>query len=325
MRDTSDTILVLAVGDAEIDTDRTDRLCALFGVVATSIQQQVTQASPDYLAESRAASMERARTLTELSATHEATLLSILGTLRSKYLDHARARSTAAETASSALVGLRAVGENYRALAAENVSVAFTRMRDEIGPIVRDRDVELLYVGPPTNGPSLPGEIAHAARAIVRTVVLAFAARPALNRLRVAWDCDQASLLIDVRDQESAPMDRDALVRQLAGRVDALHGSLVIEGLSGWGNRVTVTLPLNQPVTRPAENPAARLNRRELEVLQQLSDGKRNKAIAEELGISENTVKFQVTRVLKKLGATTRGEAAAIGRQTGAVRVWTVI
>ncbi|MGY4098757.1 response regulator transcription factor [Nocardia sp. R16R-3T] len=317
VRDTSDTLLLLVMGDGMIDGERADRLSALFGIVATSIRQQVAQASPDYLAESRAASMERARTLAELTATHEATLHAILGALRSKHLDDARARATAAETASSALVGLRAVGESYRALAEEDMSAAFTRLREEIGPMLRDRDVELLYVGPLTNRSPLPGEIAHAARAIVRTIVLAFAAQPALKRLRVAWNRDPSGLLIDVRDQESAPLDRDALSRRLAGRIGALHGSLLIEGLSGWGNRVAVTLPLDPPAARPTENPVARLNRRELEVLQHLSAGKRNKTIADELGVTENTVKFHVTKVLKKLDAATRGEAAAIGRRAG--------
>jgi DNA-binding CsgD family transcriptional regulator len=52
-------------------------------------------------------------------------------------------------------------------------------------------------------------------------------------------------------------------------------------------------------------------------VLGQLVRGRRNRQIAAALGISENTVKFHVANVLAKLGAASRGEAAAIARDAG--------
>ena len=45
--------------------------------------------------------------------------------------------------------------------------------------------------------------------------------------------------------------------------------------------------------------------------------GKRNKVIAQELGVAESTVKFHVAGVLKKLAVSTRGEAAVIGLRAG--------
>ena len=41
--------------------------------------------------------------------------------------------------------------------------------------------------------------------------------------------------------------------------------------------------------------------------------GARNRAIATQLGISENTVKFHVSNLLRKAGVTTRAELVALG------------
>ncbi|MFE3002804.1 hypothetical protein ACFXG4_48600 [Nocardia sp. NPDC059246] len=112
VRDVSDTLLVLVV-EKGVEPAIAAQVSAMFGLVATSIRQQVTQASPDYLVESRAASVERARTIAELTAVHEVTLLSILSALRSSRFDDGHARTVAAQTASASLVGLRATGE-YR-------------------------------------------------------------------------------------------------------------------------------------------------------------------------------------------------------------------
>jgi DNA-binding NarL/FixJ family response regulator len=54
-----------------------------------------------------------------------------------------------------------------------------------------------------------------------------------------------------------------------------------------------------------------RLTPRESEVLARLRQGKPNKVIAHELAISESTVKVFVRRILMKLGASNRTEAAA--------------
>jgi DNA-binding CsgD family transcriptional regulator len=53
---------------------------------------------------------------------------------------------------------------------------------------------------------------------------------------------------------------------------------------------------------------------RELEVLDQLASGAANKVIARRLGISPNTVKTHVARLLDKLEASTRTEAIAKAR-----------
>jgi DNA-binding CsgD family transcriptional regulator len=65
------------------------------------------------------------------------------------------------------------------------------------------------------------------------------------------------------------------------------------------------------PNASARQNPA-NLTRRELEVLALLADGLRNTEIATLLVVSPRTVDHQVSAVLRKLGARTRGEAAAI-------------
>ena len=59
------------------------------------------------------------------------------------------------------------------------------------------------------------------------------------------------------------------------------------------------------------------LSPRELEVLQFVSAGKRNKEIAAELSVAEDTVKMHVRNLLSKLGASDRTEAVTIALRRG--------
>lgn len=63
------------------------------------------------------------------------------------------------------------------------------------------------------------------------------------------------------------------------------------------------------------------LTQREHEVLDLMAAGRSNRRIAEELGISENTVKNHVRRILEKLQASSRMEAVVAGVQQGLTRV----
>jgi DNA-binding NarL/FixJ family response regulator len=63
-----------------------------------------------------------------------------------------------------------------------------------------------------------------------------------------------------------------------------------------------------------------KLSLREREVLQLIADGFGNRAIAGALYLSEETVKTHVQRVLRKLRATSRANAAAIGIRIGLIR-----
>jgi DNA-binding NarL/FixJ family response regulator len=59
------------------------------------------------------------------------------------------------------------------------------------------------------------------------------------------------------------------------------------------------------------------LSEREREVLQLMSQGKTNQAIASQLYISESTVKFHINHILSKLGASERTQAVLIAIKRG--------
>jgi len=59
----------------------------------------------------------------------------------------------------------------------------------------------------------------------------------------------------------------------------------------------------------------------EIRVLQLIAKGNGNKEIAEQLSISEETVKGQVRNILSKLGANDRTQAAMIGVKRGIIEL----
>jgi two-component system, NarL family, nitrate/nitrite response regulator NarL len=67
------------------------------------------------------------------------------------------------------------------------------------------------------------------------------------------------------------------------------------------------------------EPPAEDLTPREFEVLQLLAEGLTNKAIAQRLGISANTVKFHINAILQKLAAQSRTEAVVRASRLGLI------
>lgn len=75
-------------------------------------------------------------------------------------------------------------------------------------------------------------------------------------------------------------------------------------------------------LARPAATAAGpdQLTEREVEVLQLVTTGMRNKEIASRLGITENTAKFHLKNILAKLHAESRTELAARAVREGLVR-----
>jgi DNA-binding NarL/FixJ family response regulator len=63
------------------------------------------------------------------------------------------------------------------------------------------------------------------------------------------------------------------------------------------------------------------LTAREVEVLQQVAGGNRNREIAERLFISEETVKVHLKHIMDKLGANDRTQAIAIGVRRGIIQL----
>jgi two-component system, NarL family, response regulator YdfI len=114
-------------------------------------------------------------------------------------------------------------------------------------------------------------------------------------------------------------------VRAVIGRDAAQHEILAaVEAVSAG---LTALAPEQMDLLLPssADNEEAEpwlheaLTARESEVLTMLAEGTSNKEIATRLNLSEHTVKFHVSSILAKLGATTRTEAVSRGVRQGLI------
>ena len=295
--------------------DEVDLVMYLWRIAARRIREKVADAPPSYLLESRAASAERIRVTAELTDLHSTTLEILLAALRS---DDTSAHSAVIDLTAKALVELRTLSDRTNDLVKEPVATAFERLRQDLRPLTRFGGLEVEFIEPPLNGRDLPGEVAHAARAIVRGLLLVMMEQPDVSRVRTQWDCDGVNLLINVRDNGRGTLAADApSILRLNRRVQALNGNLQIDVMPGWGADIFVTLPLDPPARLARDITAWNLAPRELEVLQHLVAGERNRTIASTLAISENTVKFHVRNLFKKLDVASRTEAIALAHSTG--------
>src|SRR5574341_465406 len=153
----------------------------------------------------------------------------------------------------------------------------------------------------------------------------------------ILWDCgwDAASvrekisaldshtpILALVQDDESAREVWGANVRGILRR-DA-SAQQIAAGLQSIAQGLTVLDPSFNLLLSPARASDGGeliepLTPRELQVLQLLARGLANKAIAQELQISEHTVKFHVNSILAKLGAQSRTDAVVRATRLGLI------
>jgi DNA-binding NarL/FixJ family response regulator len=161
----------------------------------------------------------------------------------------------------------------------------------------------------------------------VLVVAVGAAASPELKK--VLSSAEPIAVLLLVEDEPAAARLLPELTRrawgilsletsaeELAAAVHALSEGLLV-GAPALVEPLLVNLPAirgvgEQPLVEP-------LTERELEVLQRLAQGLANKQIAALLGISEHTVKFHVSAIYSKLGATNRTEAVRLGVHQGLV------
>ncbi|WP_433509457.1 LuxR C-terminal-related transcriptional regulator [Nonomuraea sp. CA-143628] len=310
-------LLVVVTGDEPADEVRV-LVQALWDLVALHLSHRAVNLPPADLSGNRVAASERARVITELTSAHAATLQSLLSTLRSRTLDDAAARRTATDLAVSALIELRAAADLDSTLSEERAGAAFDRLAGKLAPLTRYSEVSLELDGPREPDHVLPGDIANAAQALARNTVVTMLDYEGLSRIRVTWEVAGAELHVAIRDDGPGVLTVDALpVRRLTELAAAVGGRLSLDAVPGWGTTVTAALPLTPPVTEVPDDALAVLKPRELEVLERLARGLRNRQIAGDLLISEHTVKFHVANILDKLGVATRTEAAALAHVHG--------
>ncbi|MFH8634854.1 LuxR C-terminal-related transcriptional regulator [Streptomyces lydicus] len=305
-------LLLVREADAPpVDEPATALAQALWDVVTSHFDRLASEAMPGALARSRTAAGTRARVIAELGEAYSAALTALLGVLRSRTLGDAAARATATDLAVSALVELRAEAERDQEIAEEPAGQAFSRLADSLRPLVRYSPVRL-ELGAPDSTRTVAADVAHTARVIVRAVLLKVLEQETVTRVHVGWQLTDDELRATLRDDGPGTLTHDVLAPgRVTERLDVLNGRLDVDAVPGWGTTIAATIPLRVSQD-PAPDPLIALGERELEVLARLALGHRNRAIAQELHISESTVKFHVAKILTKLGVGSRGEAAAL-------------
>ena len=131
-------------------------------------------------------------------------------------------------------------------------------------------------------------------------VALLYGAAIALVSLLLAW------------------LDWRLFTRQWSTELAMALVALVFVALGIWlGNRLTPRRAVAGFERNERAIASLGISPRECEVLERMAAGSANKVIARELGISPNTVKTHVARLLEKLGAANRTEAIARARELG--------
>lgn len=227
--------------------------------------------------------------------------------------------------------GVTAVDENafgnWRGL--RNRSMLYPAHDEKLGDLLKGGVVSVLSARDPVYEPGFEGFFKNTSSVgiplIHRGSVLAMAwssvydpERPfdegTVEAARHAADIGAVAIygaLETQRLQVEMRRQREAVARGCAELLSAFDGS-------DQGGPLVATWPLPTMGENPAEveSPAS-LTERELEILALLTQGLTNKEIAERLYVSVNTVKGHVQRVLSKLGARNRGEAASKARSWG--------
>lgn len=110
---------------------------------------------------------------------------------------------------------------------------------------------------------------------------------------------------------------RAILLRELDPERIFAAAQAVLEGFIVITPEIASKLFTPEPVS--AESDYDALTSRELQVLNHLAEGLTNKAIAQELEISDHTVKFHVNAILQKLHAQSRTEAVVRATRQGLI------
>ena len=108
----------------------------------------------------------------------------------------------------------------------------------------------------------------------------------------------------------------DAPASELVAAVEAVEQGMVVLSLPVARRLIAQRSTMQALGAEPLDEP---LTARELEVLGLLSQGLPNKLIARGLGISEHTVKFHISSIYTKLGASSRTDAVNRGARHGLI------
>jgi NarL family two-component system response regulator YdfI len=183
-----------------------------------------------------------------------------------------------------------------------------------------------------TGGAQTLAALSTQAREFQPDVILADLDRPdpqflrAVSSIAGSGAVSAVVALVDARDAGwtaralqagvKAILPRDAPSEEILSAIYAAHAGLVL-----LDPAVSQELMRHARVENTDPVPAAldELTTREVEVLRMMADGLGNKQIASHLGISDHTVKFHISSILDKLGASSRTEAVTLGIRMGLI------
>lgn len=146
------------------------------------------------------------------------------------------------------------------------------------------------------------------------------AADRALAEINAAARGDVASTGKDrVMLERATAAVRDSLLEAAQAASEASRRALALAEMLDASLAALGSEQVEAPTTAPAQSApgAGTLSRREREVLSRVAAGRTNKAIAEDLYVSPNTVKTHVASLLRKLNVNTRAQLATIAVQQG--------
>ena len=158
-------------------------------------------------------------------------------------------------------------------------------------------------------------------------LILVQIASDALHSLRLEGEASPAILLLTAASEKLPTLNQlpvrawgilplDTGETELTAAVRAVHEGLIVGDPRLMRSYQAQPTPFQLTKTDPLAEP---LTGRELEVLQLVAQGLANKQIAISLGISEHTVKFHISSLTAKLGASNRTEAVRLGTQRGLI------
>lgn len=142
------------------------------------------------------------------------------------------------------------------------------------------------------------------------------AVRPELPIVMLTVSEDEEDLFAAIRAGARGYLLKDLESAQLRAMIDAVaRGEAAITPATA----ARIIRHLSTLGAAPGEPAPDRLTSRELEVLRLVTAGRRNKEIAAELGITDNTVKYHLRNILEKLHAESRTEVATRAVREGLV------
>jgi two-component system, NarL family, response regulator YdfI len=142
-------------------------------------------------------------------------------------------------------------------------------------------------------------------------------AKPFISAIVVLTDPTESFWLVNaLRSGVRAILPRDAMSEEIVAAIQAVANGLVVLHPDALHSLLFPTSSGEEPEADLSDHI---LTPREIEVLRMMAEGLGNKEIASRLGISDHTVKFHISSMFAKLGASSRTEAVTIGIRQGLI------